>query len=253
MTHLVCWAVPVRGGYVLRADHTTAQAVAAGWARVAHQHGRQVSVLHGGDAAFSGDLARRPAALAIDFAARNGPAIPAPENRHDNARLSSAWFSLVLGAALVAVSGGHWAPALAGTWLIAGRRWLTALLRVGRPSQQAPPTPQPRLTVSALQHAGLTETEALVAATPDARLGSARAESHARALGLNDAACVYGRLARGATLPTLPRDIGIWIPRASLHDPNLVAPLTDEQPEAPDESTDMTQADLSGTPGVLVR
>ena len=30
-------------------------------------------------------------------------------------------------------------------------------------------------------------------------------------------------------------------------------PLTDEQPEAPDESADMTQADLSGTPGVLVR
>ena len=253
MTHLVCWAVPVRGGYVLRADSSTAHAVAAGRARAAQQWGRQVSVLHGGGPAFSAELARRPASLAIEFAALNGAAIPAAGNHHDHERVWSAWLSLALGAALIAVSGGHWAPALAGTWLITGRRWLTALLGVGRSPQRPSPTSQPRLAVSALRHAGLAATAALVAATPDARVGSARAESHARALGLSDAACVYGSLARGATPPTLPRDVGIWVSQESLHDPDLIVPLPDEDPEAPDESADLTQADLSGTPGVLVR
>lgn len=245
MTQLVCWAVPVRGGYVLRADRDTARAVRAARMRNPRFWGWRIAILQPGEPAFSAELARRPATLVVDYARLRGPSRPTSEGG-GWARLRDLWVSLGLGIALVAISGGHWVPALAGAWLLAGRRWLEALLRLGPRPELPRYAPAQSVTVTAEPHTGLACLAALLAATADDTTAHARAESAARALDLADAAAVYAPLAGGEPVEALSAEIGAWVPRQALHAPGPAEPSAPETPAASESETGAAEASDAG-------
>ena len=235
MTNLVCWAVPTRAGYVLRADRSTRRVTAAAAMRDPRFWGWRIAVVHPGDHRFSAELARRPATLAIEYDRRQG----APSDvTSDNGLLGlfrRHWRSIGLGAVLLVLSGGHWVPALAGAWLLAGRRWLAGLLGLGARTAVPAYAPRSPVEVTAQPHAGLSEMHRLIANAPDERMGYAAAESAARAIDLTDVAAVYGELARGAS-PTAPHpDTGWWVASSALHDPSRRPPV--ERPAGDDLDT----------------
>ncbi len=232
MTNLVCWAVPTRAGYVLRADRSTRRITAAAAARDPPFWGWRIAVVHPGDYRFAAELVRRPATLAIEYERRQGAP---PEVNSDDGLLGLLrrhWRSIGLGAVLLVVSGGHWVPALAGAWLLAGRRWLAGLLGLGERTAAPAYAPRAPVEVTVEQHAGLSEMTRLIADAGDERLGYAAAESAARAIDLTDVATVYGELARGAS-PTAPHpDTGWWVASSAVHDASRRPPA--EQPPADD-------------------
>ncbi len=225
MIHLACWAVPVRGGYVLRADRAARSAVWAADGRSPHLVDWAITIVHPESAPFSAERAQREAVLAIETSMRHRPApVPSPKPRFACVRRS--WKSLALGTALVVVSGAHWVPALAGAWLLAGRGWISALLGVGAPHTPDIAWTAAEVGVAAAPHAGLSQIASLLASDFDGEAGYGPALALARTLGLGDAAAVYEALAAHQQPATLLAEMGVWMPETRAHDPTLAATVT---------------------------
>lgn len=239
MMQLVCWAVPVRGGYVLRADQSAHAAVRAADGRRPQFVDWAVAIVHPGSSGFSAARVHRPTVLAIESAMRRGaPTRPNRAGRLE--RLRRSWASLALGAALVVLSGTHWVLALAGAWLLAGRPWMSALLGIGPADSPATAWTAADVQVSAAPHAGLGQVaDALKRAADDAG-GYGQALAAAQTLGLDDAAEVYSTLIKHPNPMALPVEVGMWTPAASVEDRALggVLPNVAEAPDPPGEGAD---------------
>ncbi len=226
MMHLVCWAVPVRGGYVLRADQAAQAAVRAANGRGPQLVDWEVTIVHPGPAALAPERLRRQAVLAIEVAMRHGTPVPTKASGRFS-RLRRSWTSLALGVALIAVSGAHWVLALAGAWLLAGRPWVATLLRIGAPEAPATAWTAAPVHVTAEPHAGLAEVAAALEATPDGSTGNGLALAQALTLGLDEAAAVYAALIKYPNPMALSVEVGMWMPSEAAHDPALAAASAD--------------------------
>lgn len=239
MMQLVCWAVPVRGGYVLRADQAARAAVRAADGRRPQFVDWAVAIVHPGSPGFAAERVRRPAVLAVESAVRRGVQTPSnPPGRLE--RLRRSWTSLALGTALVVLSGTHWVLALAGAWLLAGRPWISALLGIRPTDAPATAWTAADVQVAAAPHAGLGQVADALERAPDDAGGYGQALAAARTLGLDEAAEVYSALIKHPNAMSLPVEVGIWTPSASVED--SVA----EAPPLPRESDDAVTATEPG-------
>ena len=222
MIHLVCWAVPVRGGYVLRADSTARSALRAACARSPHLTGWELVIVHPGHPAFSASHMQREAVLAIECSAHQPPT-PRDEQTPHLSRLKHSWRTLLLGALLIVISGAHWTPALAGAWLLAGRSWLSSLIGIRSPRAFAGTWTQPHVRVTGEAHAGLTRLGELVTNDLGKQIAYAPTIGLAHTLGLKDAATVYQALAAWKEAGTVPVQDGVWVPETQAHNPTRPA------------------------------
>ena len=247
MMQLVCWAVPVRGGYVLRADQAAHAAVRAADGRRPQFVDWAVAIVHPGSPGFSAERVRRPTVLAIESAMRHGtPARPKSGGRL--ARLRRSWASLALGAALVVLSGTHWVLALAGAWLLAGRAWMAALLSIRPIVAPATAWTGAGVQVTAAPHAGLGQVAHALKRAVDDDGGYGQALAVAQTLGLDEATEVYAALIKHPNPMALPAEVGMWTPAESVDDPALIGVSRDanEPPAASsgsDEDADTTESD----------
>ena len=249
MMQLVCWAVPVRGGYVLRADRAAQAAVRAADGRRPQFVDWAVAIVHPGSAGFSAERVHRPTVLAIESAMRRGAQTrPNPAGRLE--RLRRSWASLALGVALLALSGTHWVLALAGAWLLAGRPWIAALLGIGPSDTPATAWTAADVQVTAAPHAGLGQVADALERAPDDAGGYGQALAAAQTLGLDEAAEVYSALIKHPNPMALPVEVGMWTPAASVEDRALGgAPLdVAEAPDPPSEGADAV-AETEPEPG----
>lgn len=217
MMNLACWAVPVRDGYVLRADRSTAAILQAAPARSPQFWGWRIALIQPQSQQFSAPLATRAAVMALDYARLAGGAAPRETSQHRGRVM--IWMELALGLALIVASGGHWVPALAGAWLLAGRRWLRWLLGLDARVAQSPAAPAQSPLVSSDAHAGLGRIERSMREVDDDTAAYALGAVLARAEGLDEVAEVYEALAGGAHPSTLPPHIGFWVADETLHNP----------------------------------
>ncbi len=234
MIQLACWAVPVRGGYVLRADRSANSAVSAANGRSPHLVNWALTIVHPEPSAFSAGRTEREAVLAVETSMRQGTA-PTAERPSRFGWLRRSWKSLALGTALVVVSGAHWVPALAGAWLLAGHSWISALLGISASQPLAIAWTAASVEVAAAPHAGLSQIASLLESDLAGEAGYGPPLALARMLGLSDAAAVYEALASQQQPTALPAEIGIWLPEARAHD--LTAPTRAPMPEAPPEQS----------------
>ena len=217
MMNLACWAVPIRDGYVLRADRSTATILQAAPARSPQFWGWRIALIQPQSQQFSAPLAARAAVMAVDYARlAGGAAGPGTSRRRGLTRL---WMEVALGLALIIASGGHWVPALAGTWLLAGRRWLRRLLGLDAPVARSPTAPAQSPLVSSDAHAGLGRIERSMQEVDDDIAAYALGAVQARAEGLDEVAEVYEALAGGTPPSTLPPHIGFWVADETHHHP----------------------------------
>lgn len=215
MMNLACWAVPIRDGYVLRADRSSAAILRAAPARSPQFWGWHIALIQPQSQQFSAPLATRAAVLAVDYARlADGDPAPAPPRRG-----AMLWMELALGLALMIASGGHWAPALAGVWLLAGRRWLRWLLGLDAPVPQAPAAPAQAPLVTSDAHAGLARIKRSMRDVDDDTAAYALGAAQARAEGLDEAAEVYEALAGGMHPSRLPPHVGFWVADETMHNP----------------------------------
>lgn len=217
MIHLVCWAVPVRGGYVLRADQAAHAAVRAAVGRRPQFANWAVAVVHPGSAGFDAERARRPAVLAIEAAMRHGTSAP-PDAGGRLAPLRRSWTSVALGLALVVLSGTHWVLALAGTWLLAGRPWMSALLGIRAADAPARAWTAAAAQITAAPHAGLAQVADALERVPDDAGGYGQALAVAQTLGLDEAVDVYAALIKHPNPMAQPVEVGMWTPSESIGD-----------------------------------
>lgn len=217
MMNLACWAVPIRDGYVLRADRSTAAILQAAPARSPQFWGWRIALVQPQSQHFSAPLAARAAVMALDYARMASGDAP-PEGRRRRRR-ATVWMELALGLALVIASGGHWAPALAGVWLLTGRRWLRWFFDLDGRVAQAPTAPAQAPLVTSDAHAGLARIERAMCEVDDDTAAYALAAVQARAEGLDEAAQVYEALAGGAAPSTLPPHVGFWVADETMHNP----------------------------------
>lgn len=207
---------------MLRADQSACTAVQAAHGRSPHLVNWAVTIVHPESAVLSADRGRREAVLAVEWSMRRR-GTPAPEARTHLGWVRRSWRSLALGTALVVISGAHWVPALAGTWLLAGRSWISALLGL---SSSCPPTiarTAVSVEVSAAAHAGLSQIASVLDSNADGEAGYGPALALARMLGLSDAAALYETLAAQRDPATLLPEIGVWLPDTRAHESALVA------------------------------
>lgn len=217
MMNLACWAVPIRDGYVLRADRSTAAILQAAPDRSPQFWGWRIALIQPQSQQFSAPLAARAAVMAVDYARlAGGDALPGRSQRRGRITL---WMEVALGLALIIASGGHWVPALAGTWLLAGRRWLQWLLGLEAQVAQSPVAPAQPPLVSSDAHAGLGRIERAMREVDDDTAAYALGAVQARAEGLEEVAEVYEALAGGTPASTLPPHIGFWVADETLHNP----------------------------------
>lgn len=240
MIHLVCWAVPVSGGYVLRADQAAHAAVRAANGRRPQFANWDVAIVHPGLAGFDAERDRRPAVLAIEAAMRHGTSAP-PDAGGRLAQLRRSWTSLALGLALVVLSGTHWVLALAGTWLLAGRPWMSALLGIRAANEPATAWTAAATHVTAAPHAGLAQVADALERALDDVSGYGQALAVAQTLGLDEAVEVYAALIKHPNPMALPVEVGMWAPAAS------VAAARD-MAAAPDPQRDRDDADSATEP-----
>ncbi|MCY3911837.1 MAG: hypothetical protein OXG43_01155 [Chloroflexi bacterium] len=235
----MCWAVPVRGGYVLRADQAAHAAVQSADGRRPQFVDWAVAIVHPGSSGFAAERVRRPTVLAIESAMRRG-AQTRPEPTGRLARLHRSWTSLALGAALLVLSGTHWVLALAGAWLLAGRPWMAALLGIGPSDSPATAWTAADVQVTAAPHAGLGQVGEALEHAPDDAGGYGQALAAAQTLGLDEAAEVYSALIKHPNPMALPVEVGMWTPAASVEDRALGGALPDvaEAPDPPGEGAD---------------
>ena len=217
MMNLACWAVPIRDGYVLRADRSTAAILQAAPARSPQFWGWRIALVQPQSQQFSAPLATRAAVMALDYARM--AAGDAPPDGRQRSRRATVWMELALGLALLIASGGHWVPALAGAWLLTGRRWLRWFLDLDGRVVRAPTAPAQAPLVTSDAHAGLARIERAMREVDDDTAAYALAAVQARAEGLDEAAQVYEALAGGAAPSTLPPHIGFWVADETMHNP----------------------------------
>ena len=217
MMNLACWAVPTRDGYVLRADRSTAAILQAAPARSPQFWGWRIALIQPQSQQFSAPLAARAAVMAIDYARMaGGDAQPDAPRR---SRRLMVWMELALGLALVIASGGHWVPALAGVWLLTGRRWLRGFLDLDGRVVLAPAAPAQAPLVTSDAHAGLGRIERATRDVEDDTAAYALGAVLARAEGLDEAAEVYEALASGTHPSMLPPHVGFWVGDETVHNP----------------------------------
>ena len=246
MMQLVCWAVPVRGGYVLRADQAVQAAVRAADGRRPQFVDWAVAIVHPGTPGFSAERVLRPTVLAIESSTRRGAqARPNPAGRLEHLRRS--WASLALGAALVVLSGTHWVLALGGAWLLAGRPWISALLGIRPSDSPATAWTAGDVQVTAAPHAGLGQVAGALERAPDDAGGYGQALAAAQTLGLDEAAEVYSALIKHPNPMALPVEVGMWTPSASVEDRALGGASLDVA-EASDPSSENTEAVAEAEP-----
>ena len=227
MMNLACWAVPTRDGYVLRADRSTAAILQTAPARSPQFWGWCIALIQPQSQQFSAPLAARAAVMAVDYARLAGGEAP-PEAPRRGRRMT-VWMELALGLALVIASGGHWALALAGVWLLAGRRWLRWSLDLDGRVNRAPAAPAQAPLVTSDAHTGLGRVERAMGAVENDTAAYALGAVLARAEGLDEAAEVYEALAGGMDPSTIPPHIGFWVADETMHNPwrlALPAPAT---------------------------
>ena len=217
MMNLACWAVPIRDGYVLRADRSTAAILRAAPARSPQFWGWRIALIQPQSQQFSASLAERAAVMAVDYA-RLADGAPLPDAVPRRLRVT-VWMELALGLALVIASGGHWVPALAGVWLLAGRRWTRWLLGLDAPVARAPTAPAQAPLVTSDAHAGLARIERSMRDVEDDRAAYALGAVQARAEGLDEVAEVYESLADGTHQSVLPPHVGFWVADETMHNP----------------------------------
>ncbi len=217
MMNLACWAVPIRDGYVLRADRSTASILQAAPARSPQFWGWRVALIQPQSQQFSAPLAARAAVLALDYARLAGGADPAGESPRRSR--PAIWMDIVLGLALLIASGGHWVPALAGAWLLAGRRWVRWFLGLDARVPTAPVAPAQRPLVSSDAHAGLARIERSMRNVEDDTAAYALGAVQARREGLDEAAEIYEALASGTHPSMLPPHVGFWVADETMHNP----------------------------------
>ncbi|MCY3749492.1 MAG: hypothetical protein OXG64_09370 [Chloroflexi bacterium] len=217
MMNLACWAVPLRDGYVLRADRSTAAILQAAPARSPQFWGWRIALIQPQSQQFSAPLAARAAVMAVDYARLAGGAAARDRSRRRGRIM--LWMEVALGLALIIASGGHWVPALAGAWLLAGRRWLRWLFGLDTQVVQSPTAPAQSPIVSSDAHAGLGRIERSMQAIDDDAAAYALGAVQARAQGLDEVAEVYEALAGGTHPSTLPPHIGFWVADETLHNP----------------------------------
>ena len=220
MINLSCWAVPVRDGYVLRADQSVVSLTGSAPARNPQFWGWHITVLQPHDHMFSVPLATRAAILAVDYLRHTGDLSGSQSAR---TRRSGWWRECALGVVLIIVSGGHWVPALAGIWLLIGRRWLRRVLGLDTKLRSLPfsPTQEPRVTSDF--HAGLAKIARAISSIEDGLVAYAAAASYARAEGLDQAAEIYESLAVGVHPAQLSPDLGFWVANEIVHDTSKLA------------------------------
>ena len=217
MMNLACWAVPIRDGYVLRADRSTASILRAAPARSPQYWGWRIALIQPQSQQFSAPLAARAAVLAVDYARLAGGAEPARES--PRRRRPAMWMDIGLGLALIIASGGHWVPALAGAWLLAGRRWVRWLLGLDADVPSAPVAPAQTPLVSSEAHAGLARIEQSMHGVEDDAAAYALGAVQARGEGLDEAAEIYEALSSGTHPSTLPPHVGFWVSDETMHNP----------------------------------
>ncbi len=217
MMNLACWAVPIRDGYVLRADRSTATILRAAPSRSPQFWGWRIALIQPQSQQFSAPLAARAAVLAVDYARLAGGA--APRGAWPRRRRAAIWMDVALGLALIIASGGHWVPALAGTWLVAGRRWVRSFLRVDPRVPSAPAAPAQSPLVSSEAHAGLARIARVMRDVEDDAAAYALGAIRARSEGLDEAAEIYEALSSGTHPSMLPPHIGFWVANETMHDP----------------------------------
>ena len=226
MMNLACWAVPIRDGYVLKADRSTAAILHAAPARSPQFWGWRIALIQPQSQQFSAPLAARAAVMAVDYARLAGGAAPQRQSRRRGRVM--LWMEVALGLALIVASGGHWVPALAGAWLLAGRRWLRWLLGLDARVTQSPTAPAQSPLVSSDAHAGLGRIERSMREVDDDTAAYALGAVQARAEGLDEVAEVYEALAAGTPACTLPPHVGFWVAdetQQNLSRPALPAPV----------------------------
>ena len=226
MMNLACWAVPVRDGYVLRADRSTAAILQSAPARSPQFWGWRIALIQPQSQQFSAPLAARAAVMAVDYARLAGGVAPQDQSRRRGRVM--LWMEVALGLALIIASGGHWVPALAGTWLLAGRRWLRWLLGLDGRAALSPTAPAQTPLVSSDAHAGLGRIERAMQEVDDDTAAYALGAVLARAEGLDEVAEVYEALAGGTQPSTLPPHVGFWVAdetQYNLSRPALPAPV----------------------------
>lgn len=217
MMNLACWAVPIRDGYVLRADRSTAAILQTAPARSPQFWGWRIALIQPQSQQFSAALAARAAVMATDYARMVGGDTQ-PAGRRESRR-TVVWMELALGLALVIASGGHWVPALAGVWLLTGRRWLRWLLDLDGRVVRAPTAPAQAPLVTSDAHAGLARIERAMREVDDDTSAYALGAVQARAEGLDEAAEVYEALAGGTEASALPPHLGFWVADETVHNP----------------------------------
>ena len=216
MMNLACWAVPIRDGFVLRADRSTAAILQAAPARSPQFWGWRIALIQPQSQQFSAPLAARAAVMAVDYARlADRAALPAAPRR----RSVMVWMELVLGLALLVASGGHWVPALAGAWLLAGRRWLRWVFGLDEAVRQAPAAPAQTPVVTSDAHVGLAAIEHAMQGVDDDTAAYALGAVLARSDGLDEAAEVYEALASDTPPSELPPHIGFWVGDETMHNP----------------------------------
>ena len=217
MMNLACWAVPIRDGYVLRADRSTAAILQAAPARSPQFWGWRVALIQPQSQQFSAPLAARASVMALDYARLASG--PPPRNDPPPRRRVMVWMELALGLALIIASGGHWAPALAGAWLLAGRRWLRWFLGLDAQVARAPAAPAQAPLITSDAHAGLARIERAMREVEDDTAAYALGAVQARAEGLDEAAEIYEALVGGTHPSELPPHIGFWVADETMHNP----------------------------------
>ncbi|MYD95589.1 MAG: hypothetical protein F4Y02_18330 [Chloroflexi bacterium] len=221
MMNLACWAIPIRDGYVLRADRSTAAILQAAPARSPQFWGWRIALIQPQSQQFSAPLAARAAVMAVDYARLAGGVAPQDQSRRRGRMM--IWMELALGLALIIASSGHWVPALAGAWLLAGRRWLRWLLGLDARVAQSPTAPAQSPLVSSDAHVGLGRIERSMREVDDDTAAYALGAVQARAEGLDEVAEVYEALAGGMPPSTLPPHIGFWVADETQHNLSRLA------------------------------
>ena len=218
--NVTCWAVPIRDGYVLRADRSAARILQSATQRSPQFWGFRVSVLQPQSQLFSAPLAERAVLMAVNYARLTGID---GQPKFDDGREFLRWMGFILGLAFIVASGGHWILALAGVWLLLGRYWTRSLFGLDAVVSGVPLVLEQQSIVTSDAHADLARIEKYMLSITDEAAAYSFGESKARSAGLDEVADVYAALASGLNPSRLPSHIGFWVACDTMHDPSRLA------------------------------
>ena len=101
--NVACWAVPIRDGYVLCADRSTARILQSATQRSPQFWGFRINVLQPQSQLFSVTLAERAVLMAVNYARLTGVDV---QPKFDDGRWFRRWMGCILGLAFIVSSGG---------------------------------------------------------------------------------------------------------------------------------------------------